>query len=147
MSLFATASDPKHSHISDRVFRLVLWIVPIVALYMTVMVYGKALQYEVDITRASFILMAVIFIIVGNYLPKSRQNYTVGIKTRWALDDPENWDRTHRFGGYVFMVGGFLILILAILPTLLPYAVLIVAACIGILPTIYSFLFYLKKQK
>lgn len=50
--------------------------------------------------------VGLLFIGVGNYLPRVKQNYTLGIKTPWALADPENWRRTQRFGGACFMVLG-----------------------------------------
>lgn len=50
--------------------------------------------------------IGVLFIGIGNYLPRVRQNYTMGVKTPWALADPENWRRTQRFGGKCFVVMG-----------------------------------------
>lgn len=50
--------------------------------------------------------IGVLFIGMGNYLPRVRQNYTMGVKTPWALADPENWRRTQRFGGKCFVVMG-----------------------------------------
>lgn len=50
--------------------------------------------------------IGVLFIGMGNYLPRVCQNYTMGVKTPWALADPENWRRTQRFGGKCFVVMG-----------------------------------------
>lgn len=50
--------------------------------------------------------IGVLFIGMGNCLPRVRQNYTMGVKTPWALADPENWRRTQRFGGKCFVVMG-----------------------------------------
>lgn len=50
--------------------------------------------------------IGILFIGMGNYLPRVRQNYTMGVKTPWALADPENWRRTQRFGGKCFVVMG-----------------------------------------
>ena len=50
--------------------------------------------------------IGVLFIGMGNYLPRVRQNYTMGVKTPWALADPDNWRRTQRFGGKCFVVMG-----------------------------------------
>lgn len=52
------------------------------------------------------VLVGVMLLALGNYLPRVRQNYTFGIKTPWALEDAENWRRTQRFGGVCFMVCG-----------------------------------------
>lgn len=39
-------------------------------------------------------------------MPRIGQNYTMGVKTPWALNDPENWRRTQRFGGKCFVLMG-----------------------------------------
>lgn len=46
------------------------------------------------------------FILLGNYLPKIKRNYSFGIKTPWALDDDRNWRLTHRVGGVAMVVAG-----------------------------------------
>ena len=48
----------------------------------------------------------VLLVVIGNYLPRVRHNYTMGVRTPWALQDPENWRRTQRFGGIWFVVSG-----------------------------------------
>lgn len=50
--------------------------------------------------------IGALLIMVGNYLPKVKRNYTFGCKTPWALHDERNWHLTHRFAGIVFVVAG-----------------------------------------
>lgn len=57
------------------------------------------------------ILVGAVFIIVGNYLPKNKQNYSVGIKLPWTLDDEENWNKTNRLSGYLFIISGFVFIV------------------------------------
>lgn len=42
---------------------------------------------------------SLLFIVIGNYLPKIRQNNTIGIRIVWTLQDEENWNATHSFSG------------------------------------------------
>ena len=72
-----------------------------------------------------------MFIGVGNYLPRVKQNYTLGIKTPWALADPENWRRTQRFGGACFMVLGVGLIVMGVAGSVLSSEV--VAAVIAVL--------------
>ena len=51
-------------------------------------------------------ILGIMFIIIGNYLPKCRRNGVVGIKIPWTLSSDENWDKTHRFAGFVWIVCG-----------------------------------------
>lgn len=138
----ATLSDPKHKNLSEKVFKLILWIVPLASLLLTIVCYGYELGYETSDRTIAFATMGILFIVIGNYLPKCRQNYTVGIKIPWTLHDEENWNHTHRMAGYLWMLGGLIILANIFLkwdwlfPVVLAVAVLV--------PTIYSYLYYRK---
>ena len=50
--------------------------------------------------------IGVLFIVLGNYMPRIKQNYTFGCRTPWALADEHNWNRTQRMGGFTFIVIG-----------------------------------------
>lgn len=50
--------------------------------------------------------LGVIFIALGNYMPRIKQNYTFGCKTPWAIHNEQNWNLTHRFCGKAFIVMG-----------------------------------------
>ena len=63
--------------------------------------------------------IGVLFIILGNFMPQIKQNYTFGCRTPWALNDEHNWQRTQRMGGYTFVVMGIVLLVLAFLCGLL----------------------------
>ena len=63
--------------------------------------------------------IGVLFIILGNFMPQIKQNYTFGCRTPWALNDEHNWQRTQRMGGYTFVVMGIVLLVLAFLGGLL----------------------------
>ena len=75
-------------------------------------------------------------------MPKMKQSYTIGIKIPWALNSEENWNRTHRLGGYTFMLAGVLTIIAGFMQMfwLVPVALIIAA----FIPVIYSFVLYKK---
>ncbi|MBD8551256.1 SdpI family protein [Sphingomonas sp. CFBP 8764] len=50
--------------------------------------------------------IGVLFVALGNVLPKSRPGFFVGIRTPWAIMDPDNWIATHRYGGRIMMGRG-----------------------------------------
>ena len=75
-------------------------------------------------------------------MPKMKQTYTVGIKLPWTLNSEENWYRTHRLAGAVFMVGGLAVLIAGFFEQFwLVLAILFISA---IIPSVYSFVLYKK---
>ncbi|MGN0355728.1 MAG: SdpI family protein [Muricoprocola sp.] len=141
---FATAADPKRQRIQDKVYRLMLWICPILSIFVGVMVYGYCLNFKINISFAGGLLIGFIFIIVGNYLPKCKQNYMIGIKLPWTLDDMDNWNATHRMAGPVWVLGGLAILILNIAGLHNTWTFLGITLLVALIPCIYSFLFYIR---
>lgn len=54
-------------------------------------------------------VLGVGLVLLGNYMPKIKRNYTFGCKTPWALDNDANWRLTHRFCGVAFVLSGLVI--------------------------------------
>ena len=84
-------------------------------------------------------------IISGNYLPKVKRNYVLGIKLPWTVKSDENWYRTHRLGGVVFVFGGIFIISTAFLQNYIIFFTIIVL--LVTIPTLYSYVYYLKHEK
>ena len=140
-----TSRDPRHQNISPKVFTRILWIVPLISRVFAGAMYPCNLGYKLDMNFFAGILLGVLFIVVGNYLPKSRQNYTVGIKIPWTLDNAENWNKTHRLAGYLWVAAGIVILIGTLAGCLSTGMMVAVAIIMVIVPCAYSF--YLHERK
>lgn len=132
----------KKENISNKMMILVLWIVPVISIFACGSMYIYAFNNAINTTTIGMMVIGCIFLVVGNYMPKMKQNYSLGIKAPWTLNSEENWNRTHRLGGYAFMVGGVMILIAGFTQMfwLVPVAMLI---CV-IIPVAYSYSLYKK---
>ena len=142
-----TLADPKHRNIQGKIFTMVLWVCPLISLITCGAVYLYALGIPVDMSLLCGLLCGVMFLIVGNYLPKCRQNYTVGIKLPWTLADEENWDRTHRLAGKLWMVGGLLMFTMPFWGKAGIWIFIISIFVMVLIPTFYSYYLYSKRQK
>ena len=141
---FLTLHDPKKQNISDKMFFLTAMIIPVTSLIGAVLTYSGALGLDISVNMVMHLFLGLLFVIVGNYMPKSRQNYTIGIKLPWTLSDSHNWNRTHRFAGILCVFCGLVLLINAFINIIfLPFIVILLAV---VLPVLYSFLLY-RKQK
>ena len=140
----ATLADPKKQNISDKMFRLVLWICPVLSIFVNGGVYLYSLGFPVDMSRICMIMVSVVFLIIGNYMPKCRQNYTVGIKVPWTLADPENWNKTHRLAGWLWILSGVLMGIAAILNKMNVVILFCVILMAAFVPMIYSYVYYVR---
>ena len=110
-----TAHDPMKQNISPKMFSIMLWIVPVISIVATATMYSYNLGYKMNITFFAELVMGLSFVVLGNYLPKARQNYTIGIKTPWTLSNEDIWNRTHRFAGYLWVVGGITIVVFSLI--------------------------------
>lgn len=143
--VLASNADPKAKDYHPKMFHLVLWICPVLSLVLNALVYTTALGYPLDVEVIMPLLEGLMFLIVGNLLPKCRQSYTLGIKLPWTLANEENWNKTHRFGGKLWVIGGIITMATAFLGSfwiLLAVLIVMVAA-----PTIYSYSLYRKQSK
>ena len=146
--IFVTGLDPKNKGQNKKVVGMIFWICPMVSLFASAVIYSTAFGKEFSMDLVQLIVIGLMFVLIGNYLPKCKHNYTIGIKVPWALHDEENWNATHRFGGRVWVVGGFLIMVSVFLPeNAVPYAMIILLLLILIIPTAYSYLFYRNQMK
>lgn len=142
--VFATKLDPKHKEINPKMFSIVLWICPAISIVMNTMVYLIALGKEIRFVSGVIIFMGLLFIIIGNYLPKCRQSFTMGIKLPWTLESEENWNKTHRMAGVLWVTGGIVIIATAIFESFIVFFSIVMLMVI--VPTVYSYLNY-KKNK
>lgn len=141
-----TSLDPKNKDQNRKVFGLVFWICPVISLVCSAAVYITAIKGEFNVGGIMILLLGIIFIVIGNYLPKCKHNYTIGIKIPWTLNSEENWNATHRFAGKVSVIGGVILLPLALLPLNFLPVILIPVLVIALAPMIYSYCYY-KKHK
>ncbi len=137
--------DPKAENLAGRMMSLVLWICPVISVVLIVLVYGNALGYEVRVELVVPLLLGLLFVIIGNWLPKCRQTYTLGIKLPWTLNDEANWNRTHRFAGPVWVGCGLVIMLCAALNAV--WVMFAALAVMVIAPTVYSYVLSRRKGK
>jgi uncharacterized membrane protein len=104
-----------------------------------------SLGYHVDMNTVIGLAIGVLFIVLGNVMGKIRPNWFVGVRTPWTLSSKLSWTKTHRLGGWLFIVMGLLAVAWAILQNAWMLGVMITVdiAC-GISLVVYSYLVYRK---
>ena len=140
---FALKADPKRENMSDKLVAISLWTIPVVSLLCCGLTLARGLGYEVRVERWVPVFMGVLFIVIGNYLPKTKQSYTMGIKLPWTLASEENWNRTHRLAGFLWVIGGALFILMSFIGWSMA-AFLSIIALMVLAPMVYSFLLYRK---
>lgn len=138
-----SAADPGNQGRNEKPLRLVLWIMPAVSWFSAGIFYAMSTGLSLSVGRITTLSLGLMFIAIGNYLPKCRRNYTVGIKVRWALASDENWNATHRFAGKVWVIGGLAVMLAALLPEGWNLSAAVLGTVVmSLIPTAYSYRYY-----
>jgi uncharacterized membrane protein len=124
---------------------LLCWIVPAITFMTEGMVYAYALEVAVDIGLVACLLIGVLFVALGNYLPKCQVNSVCGVRVPWTMKDPDIWARTHRVAGISMVSCGVAILVGAWFESLrvVLFGLFFVAVLV---PLVYSYVIYKKKK-
>lgn len=138
----ATFTDPKKDQHPSKVLNLVFWLIPTISAVTLSFSYAAALGKEVPVEMVMPILMGLLFVIIGNYLPKCKQNYTIGIKIPWTLNNEENWNKTHRLAGRLWVVCGLIIMLTGFFGSF--WILLSLTFVMVLVPLIYSYVLYRK---
>ena len=124
---------------------VIFWIVPVISIVSNGSILAYALGMQIDMTMIVSIMMGILFIVLGNYMSKNQQNYTVGIKIPWTLSSEENWNKTHRIASKLWVVAGIVFIANIFLRS--AEIILVVIACTVFIPVIYSFILYKRENR
>lgn len=144
-SAIVTSKDPRKQNISTKTFCMPLWIVSFASLFCAALIYPYNLGIKLNISFFSMQFIGFLLILIGNYLPKARQNYTIGIRIPWTLANEDNWNRTHRFAGFLWVITG-IVIVLTVLSGAMSstWSILLFVAAL-LAPCIYSFILHTMK--
>lgn len=146
--MVATALDPKQAGQNRKAMSLIFWIMPLISVAIMSCVYAVSLGRAVDVFVVMPLLLGVMFVAMGNYMPKVKQNARLGVKIYWTLHNEENWNKTHRFAGKIWVIGGLIVLPTALLPAKWMVSVMIpMILLLAFAPMVYSYCIYRRHKR
>ena len=143
--IFGTGKDPRYDRYPEKMKKIILWICPVCSWICALGCYNYELNGKTVITEWVIMFIGLLFVVIGNYLPKIKQNLYLGIKLPWTYADEDNWNKTHRFGGKVWVIGGILMLLNVFLKV--RYLEIVLMIALVAIPCVYSWAYSRKKQK
>ena len=99
LCMIGTVLDKKNQNQNKKLMGIIFWIMPLISVTVISSAYAIALGNTIGATMAIPLLMGILLVAIGNYMPKATQNRTMGIKIYWTLANEDNWNKTHRFAG------------------------------------------------
>jgi len=89
--------------------------------------------------------IALLYIIIGNLLPKFRRNFFIGVRTPWTLSSELSWEKTHRVTGRLFVLSG--VLVLLSLPFLGEVSMVVMLVAPSLLITLFALVYSYRVWK
>ena len=76
---------------------------------------GATQDLDSDVYKITFIAIGVLFVLLGNMMPKFRRNHFCGLRTKWSLASDSVWQKSNRFAGISAVICGFAMILLGAL--------------------------------
>ena len=121
----------------------------LVTLYTTyIHVTPNSALPEFDMMRAVGFIMGIVIVVLGNYMPKTRNNRNIGFRLPWTRYNDTTWRKSNKFASYVMMIVGAISIIGSIfLKGTVSILIMLVSLILAILIiSVYAYLVY-KKEK
>ncbi|MDR2897570.1 MAG: SdpI family protein [Spirochaetaceae bacterium] len=138
--------DPRRTKVSGTFTRILVWIMPVITMILYPVTIFYALGVNIPIALVALLIVGMLILVIGNYLPKTRRNYFVGVRVPWTLKSEENWNKTHRIAGRLWTAGGLLLIIIAFamqgVPALMFTLTMVLVTLMTVIPIIYSYRLY-----
>lgn len=122
--------------------KLMLWLLPILSVIFQSLTLSEVLGYHLDIALITMVTVGIIFILLGNYIPKTSQNRVAGFRFPMTLSNPDNWQKTNRLGGMMLVISGIIMILGGVISTWYPIVAvltfIVILVLIILVPLCYS---------
>ena len=98
----------KAENVSRKAAAIFCWVIPVISVALNSVMLLKPAGVDLNVEKFVTLFCSLLFIIVGNYLPKTEPNNYVGIRAPWINKNPEVWRKTNRLGGILLVAAGFI---------------------------------------
>lgn len=148
LCVFCTYLDKHNREKNQKAMGVIFWIMPILSVLINCVIYKTTGSNAFDFFWLFPVMFGVLFIVLGNYMPKTASNRTLGVKTAFTLGNEENWNKTHRLTGRIWVAGGVVILATSFLPLKWSVGILLATILVMVIvPYLYSYNIYLKHKQ
>ena len=142
--------DPKKKYTastSSMMVKLSVFLIIILS-FLSLFIFYSTLNGKITGMPLVFCGLSLFLAYIGNLMYSMKPNYFAGIRVPWALENEDNWRRTHQLASKIWFTGG---IILAILSLILNFKILFIVYMISLfimtaIPVIYSYTIFKNQQ-
>ncbi|MGI8619404.1 MAG: SdpI family protein [Gemmatimonadaceae bacterium] len=137
--------DPRRGNYAKfkGTYEILIIAIMVFMLGVHLVILAAALGNDVSVARVMPLGVGILFMVIGNLLPRTRPNWFIGVRTPWTLSSDRVWERTHRFAGRLFVAAGALILLVGIVAPAMAQPVLIGSTVVvSVAVLVYSYVIW-----
>ena len=144
--------DPKqknYARFRETYDWMIIWTLGFMTVLMGIVLTETLQPGTLNMSKVVCLMVGILFIVLGNMMPKVKQNFFTGVKTPWALSNDVVWNKTQRLGGKSLVLGGVVILCSAFLKSgeATVFLIILVAVLVSIVPMVMSYIWYKKEME
>ncbi len=143
--IFMPRIDPKKENYKkfSGSYTIFITIMNVFFLLLQSMTISYGLGVNINISLIVNLGIGLLFIVLGNYLPRIKHNYFIGVRTPWTLANEKTWRKTHQLSGKLFVMAGILLVAISFLPGIYKFTgMLVVVLSTVLIATIASYVFF-----
>ncbi len=139
--------DPRREIINTflSAYGFFLAVLSAVFYYIYLLTLALNLGYRFDFLPALTPALAILFFTIGILLPRTKRNFSIGIRTPWTLANDTVWEKTHRVGGVAFKISGVIALLGTVFPAWAVWFILVPAIISMLGAVVYSYVLFSRE--
>lgn len=142
--------DPRQDNIQrfGDTYRLIRTGIVVFLVLVHFLTLNAVMQAGMTLNTTLMIAGVGLFLaLIGNYLPRTRSNWFLGVRTPWTLSSERVWKKTHRLAGRLFVAGGILLAAVGfLLPGSLVWVLLGIVVIMALVPVVYSYFIFREEN-
>ncbi|WP_405728047.1 SdpI family protein [Anaerotignum sp.] len=144
--------DPKrknYERFGETYEWMILWTLAFTAVITGVILIEILHPGTLHISKVVCGMVGILFVVLGNMMPKIKRNFFTGVKTPWALSSDTVWNKTQRLGGKSLFLGGVVILFSTFFSSgkAMFFVIIGVAVLMCIVPAGMSYIWYQREAE
>ena len=142
------SANAKVASLSTTVISFVMVILNFALIYVAHSSADNLGELPFDFSGLSAVALGITFIAMGNYMPKTKRNSFVGMRTSWSMYNDVTWQKSNRFAAYAMILAGIVTALVGLIAGGMVSLIVLLAALVvtSVIVSVYSYRVYRNEK-